>query len=71
MSDSEVRFKGYALATVVGAIAGGVGVAIATRAIPRVMSAIMSGMTRKHDGSDGGGRLRPGGDVTADDSGLR
>ncbi len=38
------RRKGYAVAFLLGGVGGGVLVAVATRAIPKMMSNVMSGM---------------------------
>jgi hypothetical protein len=46
--------KGYLLAALVGAIGGGVAVAIATRAIPNIMSGMIQNMMA-HMGEDGCG----------------
>ena len=51
MSGSNGRVRGYALAVIVGAIAGGTLVAIGTKAVPRVMSAMMQNMMRQMEGS--------------------
>ena len=44
MSNISSRRKAYALAAALGAIAGGLIVAFATRAIPKMMSGIMRSM---------------------------
>jgi cytidine deaminase len=36
--------KGYIIATILGAVGGGLIVALATRAIPKIMSQMMAGM---------------------------
>jgi hypothetical protein len=42
MNNADSHIKGYVLAALAGAIGGGLLVTIATRAIPRMMSQIMS-----------------------------
>lgn len=44
MPDTRSRTRGYVLAAVLGAIGGGVVVALATDAIPRMMSRFMQTM---------------------------
>jgi CheY-specific phosphatase CheX len=44
MRNTSSRNKGYVLAALLGAIGGGLIVALATRAIPKMMSQMMSGM---------------------------
>ncbi|MFQ5812321.1 MAG: hypothetical protein ACE5I2_03900 [Anaerolineae bacterium] len=44
MSNISSRRKAYALAAALGVIAGGLVVAFATRAIPKIMSGIMRSM---------------------------
>ncbi len=44
MQDTNSREAGYVLAALLGAIGGGLVVAFATRAIPKMMSQVMSGM---------------------------
>jgi hypothetical protein len=39
-----MKFKGYALATVLGAIGGGIAVALATNAIPKLMQQMQAHM---------------------------
>ena len=46
MKDVVTRRGGYLLAAGLGAVAGGLLVAVATRAIPKMMSQMMSGMMR-------------------------
>ena len=46
MGDTESRGKGYVLAALLGAIGGGLVIALGTRAIPKMMSNMMSGMMR-------------------------
>lgn len=43
MQESAVSNKGYFLAAALGAVGGGLVVALAERAIPRMMSQMMSG----------------------------
>jgi hypothetical protein len=47
MDSAGSRTKGYVLATLLGAIGGGLVVLLATRAIPKMMSQMMSGQMRK------------------------
>ncbi len=44
MLETDSRNRGYALAALVGAIGGGLIVALATRAIPKIATGIMTGM---------------------------
>lgn len=44
MNESRVPVAGYLIAAAFGATAGGIGVAIFTRAIPKMMSRMMSNM---------------------------
>jgi hypothetical protein len=44
MNNTRSSTKGYALALVLGAIGGGLVVAIATRAVPKMMSGMMQNM---------------------------
>jgi hypothetical protein len=44
MNNIQSSTKGYALAVLLGAIAGGLVVSIATRAIPKMMSGMMQNM---------------------------
>ena len=44
MGDTGSRGKSYVLAALLGAIGGGLVVALGTRAIPKMMSNMMSGM---------------------------
>ena len=46
MDSTDSKTKNYILAASLGAIGGGVLVAVATKAIPRMMTQIMSGMMR-------------------------
>lgn len=46
MNNTHTSARGYALAIIVGTIGGGLLVAIATKAIPRMMSGIMQDMMR-------------------------
>ena len=43
MYDKNSRNRGYVIAALLGAIGGGIIVALATRAIPKMMSQMMSG----------------------------
>ena len=47
MSNVSSPTKGYMLAAVLGAIIGGLVVALATKAIPKMMSQTMAGMRQK------------------------
>ena len=47
MSNVSSPAKGYLLAAALGAIAGGIFVALATKAIPKVMSQAMAGMMQR------------------------
>lgn len=51
--------KGYLLVAGLGALGGGVAVAIATRAVPKMMSQMMSGMMRNMMGQIGTGGCDP------------
>ena len=44
MGGTSSHAKGYLLAAALGVIGGGLGVAIATKAIPKMMSRMMAGM---------------------------
>ena len=44
MNNTHISRKGYALALVIGAFAGGLLVVIATKAIPKLMSGMMQNM---------------------------
>jgi CheY-specific phosphatase CheX len=46
MHNTRSHTKGYVLAAALGAIGGGLIVALATRAIPKIASQVMSGMMR-------------------------
>jgi hypothetical protein len=59
MSKSGSRRVGYLLAAVLGAIGGGAVVAIATDAIPRMMSQTMSGMMQNMMAQMGQGEFDP------------
>jgi len=47
MDSADSRTQGYVLAALLGAIGGGLVVLLATRAIPKMMSQMMSGQMRK------------------------
>ena len=44
MKDLISSYKGYFIATILGAVGGGLLVALVTRAIPKIMSQMMAGM---------------------------
>ncbi len=44
MKDLTPNYRGYIIAAVLGAVGGGFIVALATRAIPKIMSQMMAGM---------------------------
>ena len=44
MTDVDSRKAGYVLAALLGAVAGGLVAIVGTRALPKMMSQIMSGM---------------------------
>jgi hypothetical protein len=52
MDSTDSHTKGYVLAAVLGAIGGGLVVALATNAVPRMMSLMMQNM-RDHIGEAG------------------
>jgi hypothetical protein len=47
MNNIHTSRKGYALAVILGAVGGGLLVAIATKAIPKMMSGMMQNMMMK------------------------
>jgi hypothetical protein len=53
MGNPDSRRRGYVLAGLLGAIGGGLFVALATRAVPKVISHLMS-ETMQHMMSEGG-----------------
>ena len=60
MHSTDSRGWGYMLlAAAIGAIGGGLVVALATRAIPRIMSQAMSGMMQHMMGQTGEGGCDP------------
>ncbi|MBN1813698.1 MAG: hypothetical protein JXA14_17795 [Anaerolineae bacterium] len=67
MQDTSSRIEGYLLAAFLGAAVGDVVALLVTRAIPGMMAGMMQNMMARI----GGGGVRPGGDVTADDAGLQ
>lgn len=44
MDDNGSQYEGYILAAGLGVLAGGLVVALATRAVPKIMSRLMAGM---------------------------
>jgi hypothetical protein len=46
MNTASEQRKGYAVATLLGAIGGGLFVILATKAIPKMMAQMMSGMMK-------------------------
>ena len=70
MNDIDSHTKGYAIAAVLGAIGGGLIVALATRAIPKMMSKIMAGMMENMV-SRMGENGQPARHMKAYDGGLR
>ena len=44
MDTNHPSWGGYALAAILGAVGGGLIVAVATQAIPKIMSQVMAGM---------------------------
>jgi CheY-specific phosphatase CheX len=44
VKDSISNYRGYIIATILGAVGGGLIVALLTRAIPKIMSQMMAGM---------------------------
>ena len=59
MYDTSSCSKGYVLSAVLGAIGGGAIVAVATDAIPRMMSQMMSGMMQNMMAQMGEGEFDP------------
>jgi hypothetical protein len=47
MQSAAGNTRGYLLAVAVGATGGGLAVLVATRAVPRMISAVMAGMMRE------------------------
>ena len=60
MQDTGSRRMRYVLAALVGAIGGGLVVALATRAIPKMTSGMMSGMIQSMMARMGEGGCDPG-----------
>ncbi len=46
MSYPDSHLKGYTVAALLGAIGGGLAVALATRAIPKIMTRVLADMTQ-------------------------
>ena len=59
MSNVSSPTKGYMLAAVLGAITGGHVVALATKAIPKMMSQMMAGMMQRMMASVGANGCTP------------
>jgi hypothetical protein len=59
MHSRRSRKRGYLLAALLGAVGGGAVVAIATDAIPRMMSQMMSGMMQNMMAQMGEGEFDP------------
>jgi len=59
MRNTSSHNKGYVLVAVLGAIGGGLIVALATRAIPKMMSQMMSGMMQNMMARMGEGGCNP------------
>jgi hypothetical protein len=55
MADADSSTRRYAMVAGLGALAGGVLVAVATKAVPRAMSEVMAGMMGKMMGQAGQG----------------
>jgi len=52
MYDKNSRNRGYVIAALLGAIGGGIIVALATRAIPKMMSGMMQNMMARMEKDD-------------------
>jgi hypothetical protein len=50
MDDSKAPVSGYLLAAALGTMVGGIGIAIITRAFPKMMSRMMSNMMQQMGG---------------------
>lgn len=59
MANSDISYRGYAIAGLLGVIGGGLFVALATKAIPKMMAQMMSGMMRNMMAQMGEGRCSP------------
>ncbi len=59
MYDKNLRNRGYVIAALLGAIGGGIIVALATRAIPKMMSQMMAQMMPKMMAQMGEGDCGP------------
>ena len=60
MRNTGCRSGGYVFAALLGAIGGGLAVAVITKSIPRMMSQMMAGMMRNMMAQMGGGACDPG-----------
>lgn len=59
MEKKGLTYQGYILAAGLGAIGGGLIIAVFSKAIPRMMSEIMSGMMKNMISQMGGGDCNP------------
>ena len=59
MDSTDSPYKGYFLAAGLGAVGGGILIALATRAIPKMMSKMMAGMMENMMAEMGAGDCGP------------
>ena len=59
MDNKESPYKGYFFAAGLGAVGGGILIALATRAIPKMMSKMMAGMMENMMSDMGAGDCSP------------
>jgi len=59
MDKTGSHTRGYVLAALLGALGGGLVVVLATKAIPRIMSQMVAGMTRNMMAQMGEGGCNP------------